>query len=258
MKKTQRKDAVRNIRKRIVSYLSICLVIMLGLGGFFITRYMDAGIDAEATEYYKDHSFKNFELISSLGITDDDLEQIKDVDGITDAEGVFRADGSLQMGGLKRNVEIISMTERISVPEVVEGKAPEAKNECMIGEDFAFISGLKIGDKVRLIMPEIGNTGSGENSDEEDDSKDTAKKEKKDVLLCKEFTVTGLMRHPDYLRRKSVNTVVLPWTAYDKEVTDGFYTHAFVLSEEPKGLDIFKDNSRFTDKTICVCRNDLC
>jgi len=71
MKKTQRKDAVRNIRKRIVSYLSICLVIMLGLGGFFITRYMGAGIDAEATKYYNDHSFKNFELISSLGITDE-------------------------------------------------------------------------------------------------------------------------------------------------------------------------------------------
>ena len=224
MKKTQRKDAVRNIRKRIVSYLSICLVIMLGLGGFFITRYMGAGIDAEATKYYNDHSFKNFELISSLGITDDDLAQIKDVDGITDAEGVFRADGSLQMGGLKRNVEIVSMTERISVPEVVEGKAPAAKDECMIGEDFALISGLKIGDKVRLMMPEMETSG-----------------EKKDVLFSEEFTVTGLTRHPDYLRRKSVNTVVLPWTAYDKEVTDGFYTHAFVLSEEPEGVGIFKD-----------------
>ena len=224
MKKTQRKDAVRNIRKRIVSYLSICLVIILGFGGFFITRYMGAGIDAEATKYYNDHSFKNFELISSLGITDDDLAQIKDVDGITDAEGVFRADGSLQMGGLKRNVEIVSMTERISVPEVVEGKAPAAKDECMIGEDFALISGLKIGDKVRLMMPEMETSG-----------------EKKDVLFSEEFTVTGLMRHPDYLRRKSVNTVVLPWTAYDKEVTDGFYTHAFVLSEEPEGVGIFKD-----------------
>ena len=126
---------------------------MLGLGGFFITSYMDAGIDAKTTDYYKDHSFKNYELISSLGITDDDLAQIKDVKGITDAEGVIRADGALKKGELKRNVEIISMTERISVPEVVEGKAPSAKDECMVGEDFASESGLKIGDKVRLTMP---------------------------------------------------------------------------------------------------------
>ena len=52
MKKTQRKDAFRNIRKRIVSYLSICLVIMLGLGGVFTTRYMDAGLVKQASDYY--------------------------------------------------------------------------------------------------------------------------------------------------------------------------------------------------------------
>ena len=257
MKKTQKKDAVRNIRKRIVSYLSICLVIMLGLGGFFITRYMVAGINAKGTEHYKEHSFKNFELISSLGITDDDIAQIKGVEGITDAEGVIRADGTLTKGDLKRNVEIISMTERISVPEVMEGKAPAAKDECMIGEDFAEISGLKTGDKVRLALPEMDSSENlsskdmdlemDEDTDEEAEEEAAAKEENEDVLFSKEFTVTGLMRHPDYMRRKSVNTVVLPWAAYNSEVTDGLYTHVFLLSEEPKGVDIFKN--KYFEKT---------
>ena len=84
MKKTQKKDAVRNIRKRIVSYLSICLVIMLGLGGVFITRYMGAGINKEATEYFNDHNFKNYELISSFGATDEDIAQIKETQRLPD------------------------------------------------------------------------------------------------------------------------------------------------------------------------------
>lgn len=254
MKKTQRKDAIRNIRKRIVSYLSICLVIMLGLGGFFITSYMNAGIDATTTDYYKDRSFKNFELISSLGITDDDLDQIKEVEGITDAEGVIRADGTLKKGDLKCNAEIISMTERISIPEVVEGKAPAAKDECMIGEDFALVNGLKIGDKVSLTMPEMGASGytssedmdlsidtDSDKDDGEEPDKEETVKEDNNALFCEEFTVTGLMKHPDYLRRRSVNTVVLPWSAYNKEATDGYYTHAFLLSEEPEGVSLFKD-----------------
>ena len=269
MKKTQKKDAIRNIRKRIVSYLSICLVIMLGLGGFFITSYMGAGIKARAVSYYKDRSFKNFELISSLGITDDDLDQIKEVEGITDAEGVIRADGTLKKGDLKCNAEIISMTERISIPEVVEGKAPSAKDECMIGEDFALVNGLKIGDKVSLTLPEMGASAytsseetdfgtdedydpeadedSGLETDEAADEEEAAEEESGNVLFCKEFTVTGLMKHPDYLRRKSVNTVVLPWSAYNKEVTDGYYTHAFLLSEEPEGVDILKN--KYFEKT---------
>ena len=115
MKTTQRKDAVRNIRKRLVSYLSVCLVIMLGLGGTFITRYMSASIVAKANSYYTDHNFKNYELICSLGITDDDIAQIKATEGVTDAEGVIRGNGTLTKGDINLKVELISMTERISV-----------------------------------------------------------------------------------------------------------------------------------------------
>jgi len=220
---------------------------MLGLGGFMITRYMGAGIDKRATDYYTDSSFKNYELISSLGITDDDLAQIKETEGITDAEGVIRADGTLTKGELKRNAEIISITERISVPAVVDGRAPSGKDECMIGEDFAALSGLKIGDKVRLTMPETGTPDTTVSLDDGEEAGKKADKGKEKVLLSDEFTVTGFMMHPDYVRRKSVNTVVLPLSAYNKKATDGCYTHAFVKAEEPEGVDIFSDE--FFEKT---------
>ena len=51
MKPTQYKDARRNIRKRLVSYLSICLVIILGIAAFLTTTYMEAGIIKEAAGY---------------------------------------------------------------------------------------------------------------------------------------------------------------------------------------------------------------
>ncbi|MBR4121477.1 MAG: hypothetical protein IKT95_06980, partial [Spirochaetales bacterium] len=136
-------------------------------------------------------------------------------------------------------------------PLVIEGKAPTAKDECMIGEDFAEISGLKVGDKVRIRMADMSSSASlssdstdaDEDTDEEADGEAEAKEgEIKDALLCEEFTITALMKHPDYLRRKSTNVVALPWAAYDMEVTDGYYTHAFVKAEEPKGVGIFKDS----------------
>ena len=249
MKKTQRKDAFRNIRKRIVSYLSICLVIMLGLGGVFVIRYMKAGINDKATEYYNDHGFKTYELISSLGVTDDDLAQIKETEGITDAEGVIRAAGSLTKGDFTCNVDLLSMTERISVPEVLEGRAPEAKDECMVAEDLAETRGLKVGDKVKIIMEDIASplASSEEEQDEDKTDEKEAEKGSGGALFEEEFTVTGLMKHPDYLRRKSVEYVVLPWAAYDKDVTEGFYTHAFVKSDDPEGIDVFSD--KYFEKT---------
>ena len=262
MKKTQRKDAFRNIRKRIVSYLSICLVIMLGLGGVFTTRYMDAGLVKQASDYYDAHRFKVFDLASSYGISEANLEKIRAADKVIDAEGVIQADGSVSFGNNKRNVTIISLTEKVSVPDVAEGKLPTGTDECMIGEDFAEVEGLKVGDRLRISLTGLSSlkdkTGDvdigikdpdSEESDADDaeDEEQDAADEKVSMLLSKEFTVTGLMHHPDYLRRKSVNTVSLPLSAFNTEATEDLYTRAFVITEQPENMNMFSE--KYFDST---------
>ena len=262
MKKTQRKDAFRNIRKRIVSYLSICLVIMLGLGGVFTTRYMDAGLVKQASDYYDAHRFKVFDLASSYGISEANLEKIRAADKVIDAEGVIQADGSVSFGNNKRNVTIISLTEKVSVPDVAEGKLPTGTDECMIGEDFAEVEGLKVGDRLRISLTGLSSlkdkTGDvdigikdpdSEESDADDaeDEEQDAADEKVSMLLSKEFTVTGLMHHPDYLRRKSVNTVSLPLSAFNTEATEDLYTRTFVITEQPENMNMFSE--KYFDST---------
>ena len=256
MKKTQWKDAIRNIRKRLVSYLSIVLVVGLGLGGLFTTRYMGAGIEKKATEYYAAHNFKDFDFVSSYGISEANLAKIKNADKVTDAEGVIQADGSISFDGNKRNVTIISLTERVSVPDVAEGRLPQGRDECMVGEDFAEVEGLKVGDKVRISLTGLTAFKDKMKADMDmnmDMDPETAaalsipaeeqKEEKKEEppLYSKEFTITGLMHHPDFLRRKSINTVSLPLSAFNSGVTEGLYTRAFVRIEQPEKTGMFDE-----------------
>ena len=236
MKKTQKKDAGRNIKKSIVSFLSILLVITLGLGGYFTIVYMTEGLSVKAAEYYGDRSFKDYEMLSSTGVTGSDISKIKSVEGVVDAEGVIRADGVAAQGSVRTNVTVLSETEHISVPEVTEGKKPVSPDECMIGEDFAEKSGFRTGDKIEIRLSGLAM---------------------EDPLLEHTFTITGLMHHPDYIRRSSVNTVVLPMVAYDPEVTDGLFTNAFVLIREPQGADIFSDAFFKKTSDITAALNDL-
>ena len=145
MKKTQRIDAVRNIRKRIASYLSVCLVIVLGIGGMLTTRYMEGGLDSTSSKFYEAQKFKDFELISSLGVSDASIEKIAALDGVVSAEGVLQVDGSAVFSADKANITLMSITKDVSVPDVIEGRAPGANDECLIGEDFAESSKPKIG-----------------------------------------------------------------------------------------------------------------
>ncbi|MBR0468103.1 MAG: hypothetical protein IJJ16_00145 [Mogibacterium sp.] len=229
MKKTQLTDAIRNIRKRIVSFLSICLVIMLGVGAFLCTRYMEAGIINEAAGYFSERELKDFEIISSLGVSENNIEAIKAVDGVVDAEGVMEFEGSLQKGEFKSSVTVLSRTERVSVPLLVDGVLPVKPDECAIGEDFAETSGIIIGDKVTIYLR---GSDSG------------------DPLYEHEFTVTGLIKHPDYVHRKLTNTVILSLSAFDMSVTDDAYTRVFVRAEDVAYEDVFTQS--YFDQTAAT------
>lgn len=222
IKKTQLNDALRNIRKQLVSYLSICLVIMLGIGACLTTVFMKTGINREAAEYYNDRAFKDFEMISSLGASAANVEAITNTPGVVAAEGVLRYDGSLRSGDQKRNITAISLTEHVSVPVLVDGRFPSASDECAIGEDFSEISGIGIGDTAVIYLND--NEGSG------------------DPLVTHTFKITGLIKHPDYVHRKLTDTVVLPMSAFSGNEDERVYTQVFVKTENVPTDEVFKDD----------------
>ena len=264
MKITQSKDAFRNIKKRIVSFLSLCLVVALGLGCLFTTRYMGAGLEQEISDYYTDRNFKNYEIMASMGMSERSLNKIRSLDEVTAAEGVIRADISVTHESKKLPATLVTLTKQVSVPKIKTGEYPKGRNECIIGEDFAKKEGLKIGDKVKLSVSGLdasesssdlqklkedaelntGDEASDGSSDELSDKTSDKKSEDnygKSPLYDDEFTIVGLMYHPDYLRRNTVNTITLPMDAFDKDVTDGLYTAAFIKAKDPEGISPFSD-----------------
>ena len=76
MKKTQIKDALRNIWKKKISFISICFIVFLGVGCFLWVGFVRAAFDTTATEYMTAQKYADLELISSLGITESNLEKI--------------------------------------------------------------------------------------------------------------------------------------------------------------------------------------
>lgn len=223
MKKTQRKDALRNIKKRIVSFLSICIVIALGFGVLFTTRYTSAGLDKEYGNFFRSRNFKDYEMLSSLGAAEENIDRIKETQGVVDAEGAMVINGTVTYDNKRRSAVVCSMTERVSVPEVIEGRLPEGKAECLVAEDMAENMDIKVGDKIAIRLQ--GSSAFGD----------------KEPLYSKEFTVTGLMNDPEQFSRNSVNRVRLPLEAYNKDATDGLYTEVFVRAEEPAKVSMFSE-----------------
>ena len=77
MQRTQRKDAVRNIFKRKISYLSILLTITLGVTGLLCIFFLAVSMEKVAAKHYESSNFRDIEITASLGLSAEDLEAIR-------------------------------------------------------------------------------------------------------------------------------------------------------------------------------------
>ena len=229
MKKTQLTDALRNIKKRFVSYLSIVFIIMLGTGSFFMTRYLAKNIAGNASSFYRDQNFRDFEIASSIGISQSDLTRLSEVEGVANTEGAMVIDGSYIASDVPTSVTLMSWTEEISIPELLEGSRPEKPDECAVALDFALAKNISVGDKIHLIADPLFNTNP---------------------LPASDFTVTGLIRHPDHIRPTRSHVIVLPLSAFDFKALENRYTRAFITAENTDRSNFF--TSSYTDSIYPV------
>lgn len=216
MKPIQFRDALKTISSRIVSWFSIVTIMMLGTTGILGILYAGTTLRDYAVEYLEDRNYHDFDMVSCTGVSQEDLDIISGVEGVSDAEGIIKLEGSLSYGEETLQLKLFSPTERVSVPEITSGRAPVFPNECALCRDLVDKLGIMEGDKVKI------------------HSRDT---NQEDILVEKEFTVTGFVAHPEYVTRDLEYYALLSQFAFDREELGNVFTDALVVVDLPEGYN---------------------
>ena len=221
MKKTQIIDALRNIKKQKVSYISIVLIAFLAVTCFTGVSFASKGLTNGSSLYYDERNFRDFEIASSVMFSGEDLKEIAEVEGVADVEGVLRTSGKVLSGGSKTAVTVLSKTERINIPEVLSGELPTAADACAIEKKLADDLGLGIGDRITL---------------------EDAGSEMK-LLKQLEFTVSAIVIHPDHIVTPNPfeSYVIVGKEAFDTDQLGGRTIYAEVVIDKPAGIDRYED-----------------
>ena len=178
MKRTQRIEAVRNIRRNKVSFLSIVIISMLAVTAYLGLDFSAEGMKRSADATYAEENFADIEISSSALFAEKDLETVRAAEGVTDAEGIMYLKTRVSGEDNTLDVEIRSVPERISLPHLLEGKLPGAADECAVEKTLAGKMGYGIGDRVCL-------TGRSSLTDR--------------LIVSREYTVTGVFTTADHL-----------------------------------------------------------
>ena len=231
MKRTQRKDALRNIGKQKVSYLSIMIIAMMGVTAFLGICYAAAAMKVNSSRAYNDLDFRDVEVFSTRLLTADDLDCLRNTEGVLDVEPQWQVSANAYVKGEKKSVGVITVTERLNKPTLTEGRLPQKAGECAIEKRLADKMGWSAGDTIEWLEV-VDVTGQY-------------------FLATEKITITGVADHPDHTNLATPDTlyVLVSRDAFDLDALDGCCMRALVRVDAAHGN---RYASMYTDEVDAV------
>ena len=170
------REWIRTIKRTFNRFFSILVIVALGTAFFSGIRSAEPDMRLSGDAFYDAREMADLRVLGTLGMTDRDVERIGALPGVALAEGDYFKDLIGLIGEKELNLRVMSISSQVNIPELVEGRMPEAADECLLDEVLLIMGEYQIGDVIEF-DPE----------------------ETEDVLGENRFTVTGFMNHPYFL-----------------------------------------------------------
>lgn len=172
-------DFFMEIKKNLSRFLSILLIVALGVAFFSGVRATKPDMQKTIEGLYDESNLMDLRIVSTLGMSSDDLRAVQQLGGLQDAIGVYTADVLIDGDENGQVLRLRSNHPQMNQITVTEGRLPERQGECLIDRLAAEHLDIQVGD--------VLNVKSGTSEDI------------KQVLTVSKFIVTGIGDSPLYV-----------------------------------------------------------
>lgn len=249
MKKALNKDILRDILKSKGRYFSIMLIVALGVAFFSGIKVSSKVMRNTVDNYYDDYNFMDVEVISTLGLTDDDVDAIKKLDTV---EGVFPTYSMDVITNVKDQDRVLKVhalptddlsndnKDYINRVKLIKGRLPKNSGECVVLKPKYDHLNLKIGKTLKI------------KSGTEDKLSENLKKDN--------YKIVGLVETPYYLSYEFGNSsigsgsvdgiMLVPQNDFKTEAYTEMYITAKGAKEQTSFYQDYKDTVKKTEDQI--------
>lgn len=255
MKKSVFKDFIREIKGSLGRFFAIMAIVAIGVAFFAGITASSNDMKHSSDSYYDEYNMNDIRILSSIGLTADDMDAISKVDGVKAVYGANTQDVLVNYDG-KENVAHVSSVpvgkssdddSYINRLRIKEGRLPENDKECVVKYEDTRKS-MQIGDVITF------------KSGTEDDISDTFKDS--------EYTVVGIVYSPCYvsydLGSSGIGNGHISYCIYvpDDELKNDYYTEGYVIIDGAKELDTYSDEyktmmDKYTDDIKGISKDRL-
>lgn len=172
------KTTIREIKGSFGRYIAILAIVMLGVGLFAGLKATKPAMIMTVDHYLRGQDFFDFRLLSTIGFTDEDVDELSGMDDTDEVEGAVSADVLCSFGDDNEMVyKVHTIPQTINRVVLLEGRMPERADECVL--DCALYGADMIGTEITVTK----------NNDE-----DTL-----EMFQERTFTAVGIVRSPYYI-----------------------------------------------------------
>ena len=203
------------MRKNIGRFLSVLFIVALGVGFFAGLRETTPDIQSTLDNYYDEHNLMDFKIVSTGGLTEEDVESLKELSYIEKVIPSYSVD--VLING--EEVRVHAIESAINNVALTEGSMPKNANECVADN-----TKYKIGDTLTVSKMSVEG-----------------------ILTNTEYKVVGLASSPLYLSRQmgiaSIGTgelesfIFIPKENFDSEV----YTEIYLTAKDSLEETAYED-----------------
>ena len=185
MKAALFKNILREIKGSLGRYLAILGIIALGSGFLMGLRVTKTAMLETTDRYLRQHNFFDYRIVSTLGMTKDDVAAFAAMPDVEAAEGAVALDALFLGDGEKESMlKVHTITETVNTLSLAVGRMPQSPNECVV-------------DALHYPETAIGETLKVSPNNEES---------ARDTLLYEEYEIVGLVHSPYYLNYERGST----------------------------------------------------
>lgn len=203
-----RKNNRRELRHSLGRFLAIMAIVALGVGFFAGLKITRPAMVKTGNAYVQDTAMFDYRLISTLGLTQEDVDYFAGLDGVEAAEGAESLDFTAELGDRGLTLKALSLSDTINRPSLIAGRMPENGGECLADADH--FTEADLGGVLTVTQTSLDG-----------------------ILSGTEFTIVGLCETPLYLGIDRGTTtlgggslngfVILPIDAFDADYFTELY-----------------------------------
>ncbi len=227
-------DIFAEIRKSRSRFLSILCIVFLGVGFFSGVKSTCPDMKETAQQYFEDQNLMDFQLKSTMGFTEGDIDTLRDQPGVEAVAPAYSLDAfvqvdestSLLVRALSYELGSEDDPDALNQPVLKEGRWPEKEDECLVEHGIYAGERFQVGSQITLFLEE------GDLSD---------------ALSVKTFTVVGVVESPLYINFERGSSTLgngsvrsflyLPADAFAYEA----YTDVYLTYQKARGMDFYDD-----------------